>query len=550
MIEEFEHIPELTKSQMKEINDCFQTYIFYKKVKVKKIGIAGVEHAEEVYDCTCTHCNTSYTHHFEDSPKHNSNVICPKCKTRATLKHISYGKKSLRETQKVVLLCPESKNRVWMRAFYASKTYNGDPQGHKTLNSLYNKSDEIITPEVELSETTRYLLTPGNAHCWKMKYNYYYSCEYDWEERNPCEPFSAYMNSDNNYSILSGELIYKNTFLKYLDLQLYVDSAVDYINSYIYSYYRPNVYLTKFICEFAKHPITESLIKASFSEIVCENIISKKPNKSLFNWKALKITDFFKTLNKSEIKELKNEDYQIMFLKALSQYKKCCKKSDIHNLRNDLKLYGYEDYTKLLSIVKKQRLNYTKAKNYVEKHTSISRSTTLQLWKDYLEFATKLKYDLKNDVVIYPKNLQKAHDEASNLVTAIVHKEQSAKLRKRTNELKKRYEFEYNGLKIVVPESMQEIITEGKILCHCVGGYAERHAEGKLSILFIRKLSDPDTSYVTMEIQGKKIIQYHGYKNDVQKPLPKQVVDFVEEFKKYIDNPIAYKKSKEKRKIA
>lgn len=117
-------------------------------------------------------------------------------------------------------------------------------------------------------------------------------------------------------------------------------------------------------------------------------------------------------------------------------------------------------------------------------------------------------------------------------------------------KLKNKYSFEYQGLKIVVPESMQDIIDEGKALSHCVGGYAERHAEGKLSILFIRKLSDPDTSYVTMEVQGKRIIQYHGYKNDVKKQLPKQVVDFVEEFKKYIDNPIAYKKSKEKRKIA
>lgn len=540
MIEEFEHIPEITEEQKREINDYFTAYIFYEKRKLKRADAAGVGYTEDVYDCTCTHCNTSYTHYFEGSPKHNSNVICPKCNTKAILKHVSYGKKKLREEQRLLIFCPKDENTVWMRAFYASKTYNGDPEGNKMLNSLYLKSDENLTPKVNLSETTRYLLTSGSARCWKFGYNYY-SRIGDWFEEKIKEPFQGYMYYGYDYYILSKDML-KNTFLRYLNLQTYLNSAGEYINSYTFSYYQScrNSYLAKFICDFAQYPIIESLLKAGYGDIVCEKIIGKKNNKRLFNWKALKITDFFKTLNKSEIKELKNEDYQIMFLKALSQYKKCCKKSDIHNLRNDLKLYGYENYTELLSIVKKHRLNYTKAKNYVEKHTSINRNTTLQLWKDYLEFATKLKYDLKNDVVIYPKNLQEAHDETSKLVSAMMREAEAKKMKSLTLKLKNKYSFEYQGLKIVVPESTQDIIDEGKALSHCVGGYADRHANGKLVILFIRKKSAPNKPFVTMEVQGKKIVQYHGYRNDTDKPLSKQVVRFVNEFKRYIDNPKAY----------
>jgi hypothetical protein len=48
-----------------------------------------------------------------------------------------------------------------------------------------------------------------------------------------------------------------------------------------------------------------------------------------------------------------------------------------------------------------------------------------------------------------------------------------------------------------------------------VGGYAERHLNGVLSILFLRSQTDPDKPLVTIEMTGDKIIQIHGYKNDI-----------------------------------
>ena len=115
-----------------------------------------------------------------------------------------------------------------------------------------------------------------------------------------------------------------------------------------------------------------------------------------------------------------------------------------------------------------------------------------------------------------------------------------------TSKLRSRYTFEYGDLSIVIPETMQEIIDEGKALKHCVGGYAERHAAGKLAILFIRHKSTPDTPFVTMEVHGIHVQQVHGYRNDIGKPLPSSVKEFVEEFKKYIINPEAYRKRKSK----
>ena len=456
MIEEFKSLPELADDQIDEINDYFTPYIFYQRKKIKRPGIAGVEYTNTVYECTCTHCNTTYTHSFEGGPKHNDKVTCPKCHTNAFLKHVSRGKKNLRETQRVILFCPKSENEVWLRAFYATKTYNGDPHGNKSLNSLYTKADEELTPEVELSETARYLLKPGSARCWKFDYSYYGT--HTWNEVNPREPFNSNMGH-KDYWILSEDLT-KDTFLKYLDLDEYHKAARDFSYSYIYRYGPINTYTTRYICEFAKYPIMESLLKSGFGELIGEKIFLRTPHKRLLNWEASKISDFFRTFNKTEIQTLRQEDYQVIFLKAYSAYKTVSAKPGFNVLREDLKKYGSDEFISLCKFVRKYKLNFTKAINYLSKQNSKNPQNDIGVWRDYLDFASRLKYDLKNEVVLYPKNLHTAHDQASTLVTAMAREAEASRMKKLTDKLKDKYSFTYRGLQIVVPEAMQDIIDE------------------------------------------------------------------------------------------
>lgn len=539
----FKRIPELTEEQFREINSYFTAYIFYKRNKVRRPIFDGTFETETIYECTCTACNSSFAHNFENEPKHNDAVTCPRCGTKATLKHINRGKKNLREVQRVILFCPENENAVWMRAFYASKNYNGDPEGNKMLNSLYTKADEALTPEVELSETARYFLTPGEARCFKFDYSYYGT--HRWYEVNPREPFNSYMNNGADYYILGKELL-TGTFMKYLDINTYHKAAQGHLGRYSLYYYRNNLYTTRFICDFAKYPIIESLLKAGFGELVAEKIMGRAPHKRTLDWNATKLTDFFKTFNKSEIKVLKNEDYQVRFLKTYAVYKTVVSTINLDVFHSDVKLFGYDELIELCRLVKKYSLNFTKAKNYLKRQNPKKPQLKIGIYKDYLDFAKRLEYDLTNDVVLYPKKLGDAHNTAAATVSALVREEQAQKMRDLTNRLTEKYSFEYGGLQIVVPQSMQEIIDEGKALSHCVGGYAERHANGTLAILFIRKKSALSTPYVTMEVQGKRIMQYHGYQNDRGKPLSQQVKSFVKEFEMYIQNPSAYMKMKNK----
>ena len=149
---------------------------------------------------------------------------------------------------------------------------------------------------------------------------------------------------------------------------------------------------------------------------------------------------------------------------------------------------------------------------YLEK-----RHENARLWLDYIDAAKKLRYDLARRDVVFPRDLRGAHDAA---VAAVQYEENAAARKayeKRYRKLVKKYSFSAMGLCIVVPEDDRQIINEGKTLCHCVGGYAERHMSGAATILFLRKEKTPRRSYITIEMcgkQGNDIRQIHGYKNE------------------------------------
>jgi hypothetical protein len=100
--------------------------------------------------------------------------------------------------------------------------------------------------------------------------------------------------------------------------------------------------------------------------------------------------------------------------------------------------------------------------------------------------------------------------------------------------------FEFEGLTVVVPEKIEDIIAEGAKLEHCVGGYAVRHCTGQTTILFVRKCEEIDKPYFTVEVgeneQGKYIVQCHGFRNEQGRVKGKFVIwekpDIIKDFEK------------------
>lgn len=166
-------------------------------------------------------------------------------------------------------------------------------------------------------------------------------------------------------------------------------------------------------------------------------------------------------------------------------------------------------------------------------------------WRDYVEAAKDIGLDLTVHNVLFPKNLTSAHDEAVKIRKNKADEQARQKLKERCAALEKQYGYQGEEYMICIPQSTDEIIEEGKKLQHCVGGYAARHASGATTILFMRKVTEPDKPLYTIEMHGKVLRQVHGYKN---RTSPLDVPDAKEFFNEWLDWVKSGSPKKKKRK--
>ena len=83
------------------------------------------------------------------------------------------------------------------------------------------------------------------------------------------------------------------------------------------------------------------------------------------------------------------------------------------------------------------------------------------------------------------------------------------------------------------PITAAELIDEGSALHHCVATYAKEHLSGQTVIFFIRKKSEPDKPFYTLEYNPKteSIVQCRGLCNCGKTP---EVKAFVKAWSEYI----------------
>lgn len=116
-------------------------------------------------------------------------------------------------------------------------------------------------------------------------------------------------------------------------------------------------------------------------------------------------------------------------------------------------------------------------------------------------------------------------------------------IKKRLSKLEKQYNFQYNGYLIRPAASTSELIEEGKVLDHCVAThYTIPYAKGHTVILFVRKVSDVQTPFCTVEVKNNIVVQ--AYIKHDRRPN-KETLAFLEIFKKE-----RLQQSKRKKKIA
>ena len=163
-------------------------------------------------------------------------------------------------------------------------------------------------------------------------------------------------------------------------------------------------------------------------------------------------------------------------------------------------------------------------------------NSRLQLWHDYLGFCRELGYDMKNTLVLFPKELKSAHDREYERYRKIqeLQKRRELKQARRTQKkffaaLAARYNWENGEYIVTAPKSMLDIIGEGHRQANCVGSYAERAAAGDTLILFLRRRDKPDTPFYTIEAKNGEILQCEGYAHTPPTP---EILETVEAYRK------------------
>lgn len=150
---------------------------------------------------------------------------------------------------------------------------------------------------------------------------------------------------------------------------------------------------------------------------------------------------------------------------------------------------------------------------------------TANLYADYLHMKDAAGFDMTNSVYLHPRDLEAAHNE---LVVRKAQIEDDAFFKKKEAQFKnipKRYRsanrhFRYQDGELFIrpARSATEIIQEGRLQHHCVGGdnYLDRHNRGKTYILFLRFANDKKTPYYTIEIDWEYNVKQFYSAHDKQ----------------------------------
>lgn len=480
-------------------------YLFFDNSR-KKIGMSGY----------CTACRKAVT---VSGVRHNQQGVCPRCKRAVTFKSRAMrGRLFDRGTVQVMQRI--SDNEIIIRFI-------------KYVNRFIYTEE----PEYEVYENARVFLSWGNEN--KFTEEHYYYCYGGYELipwRKGDRPFfSAYQycfEADQCGHLYNRNLddVLNGTPWQYSQLSLYYHNNP-----------QPLVVLS-YLGAYLRYPLIEYLVKLGLYRLA-GSVVHESP----FRIKAinLKGKSFLEILGIGKaylpfLQEVNPGISQFALIKAIlrdgrmpdRELLRWCAEFNVGSSQRVL--------TTPLRFMTAHRLMRYAESAYSRFHrTSFcqqgpcysSMESMLSDYCDYLLMCEALHYDLKNEFILFPRNLPQAHhavnEEADKRTTEAYNRRIAADFQ----ELNQRYHFQSGGLLITAPHSADEIVAEGQKLHHCVGRYVKDIAYGRCIILFIRETDNPDEPYCTVELKDGDVYQARIHHN-LQPPA--KVQQFIDRWKKEV----------------
>ena len=527
---------------VEDIEDFLQQYGLYHKEK-----------SHQVVFCTkCRQRFRLYKNAFVDPyeerdmeigvAKHGETSTCPRCGANIIYLADGRGRTKLRSRRNFVVLTVVSDDELVIRAVKTTRIFK-----YAKIGAQFEFVDdpEIFNDYEE--EVARYHMKIGEG-AMKFTYSLYQSSEGGtWERgwkrvQTLSEPnfnlgaMQPLYCLDNTYTVLHEDALLGTKFQYILDA-IRVDHR-HRAEKGMRTLPELNNKLITVLAEYSVHPQIEYMIKAGYSYIV-ESKLKHEMCGLRLNWKT---NDLKKVLglSREEIKLFVDND-----ILTLVQYKELRKLDPGATVKDAFDLISEISYagTNLFDFVTGRLMNgfgetCRSILRYCRKQSKDKVRTTLIDYSDYLKQCDKLEYDMNDLQIRKPADLHMMHERLTNIIKVETDKATEKAFRRRFKETKLfNYTDEEFGLCVIAPTSLQAIVQEGKDQCHCVATYAQRHAKGILTILFVRQIERPETAYYTMEIDTDgRIVQCRGYKNNRETPKPESMERFEEKYEKFAEH--------------
>lgn len=438
-------------------------YFFVKKQKEKQNFIIKTKGKCKY---TCSNCNTE----FESNKKINEYDKCPKCHNTYLIKQSNY---SFHIFEDVLVFLDRLEDKWIIRLFEIFTRY--------TKNEIYH-SKPAEYGRIIINEETKNVMEFANDRAvnnmWgELVINHT-------KKGKKWRWYDQYYRSLNTYGKVYDknlEELFKNTELKYSQLWKIAKENDELDIKY---HLLNNFYSTELLAKMGLYKLA-----------VCSGNFNKgKSFKERFG------------VDKSYYEFMKKNNIDNNELNILKVYKK----PNIENIKI-LSKFNSSDLEK----VKK----YVSIEKFVE-YSKKKRNFDIQMYIDYLGFLENLKIDIKNKKYLFPENLKKEHDEYSKQILIKNNAKINRKINKRYKQLK---ENTYSNTKyIIMPaKSFISLEDESTQQNNCIRNYAEKYANGKSDIYFMREINTLNKSLVTIEVKENKIVQSrtkdNGLPNNSQK---------------------------------
>ena len=308
-----------------------------------------------------------------------------------------------------------------------------------------------------------------------------------------------------------------------------------------------------------KHPCVENLCRQNCAKVVAGAIREAYRYSAKVETETAKYIDLSARkpyrmlgISKEAFKEIKMKGIQLSLqdMERWDKYRKASGKLGFAELMAATKDFKEEGINAVIQLMQKYKdADIDKLRRYMVKQNMKPSECGILL--DARRMAKELAgiRELTPEEM-WPRNLAAAHDRLDRQLNAIRRARKAGKkgcLDAKFTEIKQMLaplEWTDGELCVLIPTCEEDLIHEGDVLRHCVGGYGEAHCLGRDTIFFIRHYRRPERPYYTLDIdmtERPKERQLHGYGNErhglkkqYTHKIPQKVREFCNQWKEKV----------------